>query len=296
MTRLEGQMVNVDELDYLVKRLDGFDVGEAAQFQAMAHKLDLKDLKDFLNLTFCCQQATVITDFSDLNRVGRDHYMNLNGGCAGTEELENLDGEETALLLIDGGGGVVTPYGVVYDNGMELKPVYDGRHFPCYNYEPNMLTVSMTSRLESENTQNVTWLYLPATKGQIERTMLRSGIADQEDMVFCFEESSFPDEIDVALDFTRESIYDLNALALAVEKLPASDHAKLAGVVTMAEPVTARQIQYLAENLELFDFAPDVHSPEAYGKYMIQQSGHFEYDPDLEEFYNYEEYGYQRMV
>ena len=41
LTRLECKVVNLDELDYLAKRLDSFDVGEAAQFQAMAEKLDL---------------------------------------------------------------------------------------------------------------------------------------------------------------------------------------------------------------------------------------------------------------
>jgi len=63
-------------------------------------------------LTFCCQQATVITGFSDLERIGCSHYMNRNGGCASRKDLENLDGHETALLLIDSGAGVVTPYGV----------------------------------------------------------------------------------------------------------------------------------------------------------------------------------------
>ena len=51
--------VNVEELNYLAKRLDSFDTGEAAQFQAMAHKLELFELKDLINLTFCCQQATI---------------------------------------------------------------------------------------------------------------------------------------------------------------------------------------------------------------------------------------------
>lgn len=37
----------------------------------MAHKLELTDIKDSINLTYCCQQATVITDFSDLEAVGR---------------------------------------------------------------------------------------------------------------------------------------------------------------------------------------------------------------------------------
>ena len=120
LKRAEMLTVNVEELNYLAKRLDSFDTGEAAQFQAMAHKLELFELKDLINLTFCCQQATVITDFSDLAAVGRDHYMNLHGGCASVDELNKLDGEETARRLIENGGGTITPYGVVYDNGMKL--------------------------------------------------------------------------------------------------------------------------------------------------------------------------------
>ena len=91
LKRTEMLTVNVEELNYLAKRLDSFATGEAAQFQAMAHKL-----KDLINLTFCCQQATVITDFSDLAAIGRDHYMNLHGGCASVDELNALDGKGVA--------------------------------------------------------------------------------------------------------------------------------------------------------------------------------------------------------
>ena len=87
---LEGHRINVDELDYLVKRLDSFSDGELAQFQGMVVKMGLSDMTDLINLTFCCQQATVITDFSDLEQIGRDHYMNLHGGCVSMEELEQL--------------------------------------------------------------------------------------------------------------------------------------------------------------------------------------------------------------
>lgn len=47
----------------------------------------------------------------------------------------------------------------------------------------------------------------------------------------------------------------------------------------------------LAKNLELFEFAPKVRTPAEYGRYMIQDSGHYEYDPNVEEFYVYERYG-----
>ena len=295
LKRMEMLTVNLDELDYLAKRLASFDVGEAAQFQAMAHKLELFELKDLINLTFCCQQATVINNFSDLEAIGRDHYMNLHGGCASTQELEDLDGAETARLLIDSGAGVVTPYGVVYDNGMKLEQYYDGQHFPAYLYEPCMLMIGLTFRLEPEDTKNITWLYLPAAKAQLERAMVRSGITDPADMRFRFSESMFPDEVDVALDFRYENIYELNDLALAVSKLSVEAQKKLGAVVEMAEPEYATQIRRLAENLDQFEFAPGAHTPAEYGRFMIQESGHFEYDENLEGFYDYEKYGLQRM-
>ena len=295
LNRLVCTKVNLDELDYLAKRLDSFTVGEFSQFQAMAEKLNLASMKDLINLTFCCQQATVITDFTNLREIGRDHYMNIHGGCASMEELEQLDGEETAILLIEDNEGTVTRYGVVYDNGMQLSQLYDGKHLPCYHYEADMTAVGISSRWEPENSRNVTWIYLPASKGQIERAMQRSGIADPKDMRLFIADSSFPEEVDVALDFQCDNIHELNELALVVEKFSIHDRKKLGAAVSMAKPENASQIRRLAENMDLFEFAPGAHTPAEYGKYMIQKSGHFEYDPNLDEFYDYERYGLQHM-
>ncbi|MFR8917159.1 MAG: antirestriction protein ArdA [Oscillospiraceae bacterium] len=295
LKRVEMLTVNVEELSYLAKRLDSFDTGEAAQFQAMAHKLELFELKDLINLTFCCQQATVIADFSDLAAIGRNHYMNLYGGSASVDELNTLDGKETAWQLIESGSGTITPYGVVYDNGMKLEQVYDGRFFPCYYYEPNAITVAVASKAEPEDTEHITWLYLPMEREEIDRVLLRGGITDPADVRLRLEDSQLPNEVDVLLDMEYETIPDLNELAEATDGLSKADMEKLGAVVMLAEPKSAAQIKNLAESLDLFDFAPDAHTPEEYGKYMIRQSGHFDYDENLDEFYDYEKYGLQRM-
>ena len=295
LKRTEMLTVNVEELNYLAKRLDSFDTGEAAQIQAMAHKLELFELKDLINLTFCCQQATVITDFSDISAVGRNHYMNLHGGSARVDELEALDGVETARQLIENGNGAVTPYGVVYDNGMKLEPVYDGRFFLCYYYKPNAITVAVTSKAEPEDTEHITWLFLPMTQEEIDRALQRAGITDPADIRLRLEDTQLPDEADVLLDMEQESLADLNALAQATDALSSDDMEKLGAVVMLAKPQNAEQIKNLAENLDLFDFAPGAHTPEEYGKYIILQSGHFDYDENLDEFYDYEGYALQRM-
>ena len=295
LKRTEMLTVNMEELNYLAKRLESFDTGEAAQFQAMAHKLELFELKDLINLTFCCQQATVITDFSDLDAVGRDHYMNLHGGSASVDELNKLDGEETARQLIESGGGTITPYGVVYDNGMKLEQIYDGRFFPCYYYEPNAITVAVTSKAEPEDTEHITWLYLPMEREEIDRALLRGGITDPSEIRLSLEDSWFPHEVLDLLDMDHVDISELNALVQALDEFSDMSIRKYAAAAVMARPHTTEQAKHLAENLDLFDFAPSASTPEEYGKYMIRQSGHFDYDENLDAFYDYEKYGTERM-
>ena len=295
LKRVEMLTVNVEELNYLAKRLDSFDTGEAAQFQAMAHKLELFELKDLINLTFCCQQATVITDFSDLAAIGRDHYMNLHGGSASVDELNALDDKGTARQLIESGGGTITPYGVVYDNSMKLEQVYDGRFFPCYYYEPNVITVAVTSKAEPEDTEHITWLLLPMVQEEIDRALLRGGITDPSEIRLSLEDSWLPHEVLDLLDMDHVDISELNALVQALDEFSDMSIRKYAAAAVMARPHTTEQAKHLAENLDLFDFAPSASTPEEYGKYMIQQSGRFEYDENLDAFYDYEKYGTERM-
>ena len=126
--------------------------------------------------------------------------------------------------------------------------------------------------------------------------MQRSGIRDPDDMRIWYEDSQLPKEVENALEFKRESIFEMNDLAAAIEKLPPTDRKKLEAAVTIAEPECACQIRHLAENLDLFDFVPDAKTPEDYGRYMIQESGHFEYDENLEQYYDYAKYAEQRMA
>lgn len=282
LNRLVGSLVNFDELDYLAKRLDSFDDGEAAQFQGMACKLGVSNIKDFINLTFCCQQATVITDFSDLDAIGRQHYMTMQGGGCRIEELERLDGRKFALdLILNHLEGRITPYGVVYDNGMKLEQLYDGRHFPCYHYQPNLLAVGLSSRQEPENTDQITWLLLPCSEQQLQRGIARSGVNIHDARIW-YEDSLLPSEVEEVLEGQREDLFALNDMATAIAALSDLEQKKLTAVMEMAKPECAGEIRELAKNLELFEFAPKVRTPAEYGRYMIQDSGHYEYDPILD--------------
>ena len=295
---VQGTLVNIDQLDYLAKRLDGFCTGEVSQFQAMAHKLELTDVQDFINMTFCCQQATVITDFSDLETVGQRHFMNLNGGSVRMEELENLDGAETAFLLIDGGGETVTPYGVVYDNGMKLDQAYNGHQFPAYLYDHRLLVLEITPKRGLAEGKNPEYLYLPASEHQIERTLLRVGVTSPHDVQVRLNWDELPEKAADALDLKHlrgSDLPALNRMCQVLAPLKETDMEKLDAVVLMTETSGAEAVCRLAENLDQFDFVPNVQTPEEYGRHMIQESGYFAYDENLEGFYDYRRYGEQQV-
>ena len=299
MKCLEGKAVNFDELDYLAKRLESYNEYEAAQFQSVVALRKAENLPELINLTFSSQQATVVTNFSDLKEIGRDHIMTRNGGIMRREEADTTDFEKVARELISSGKGVVTPYGVVYDNDMKMDRLYTkGSPFPIYYYEPPTLVVEMTSARKPyrpDNEADKTWLFLPMSTKQLEHAMMRAGLVSFDDMRLRFVESSMPESVDAAINFEHEGILELNEMSKEIKALPDADKAKLDAVAMYVQPQYAFQMKLLAENLDLFDFIPGVQNAEEYGRYMIQESGHFEYDPNLEAFYDYAGYAEQRM-
>ena len=252
-------------------------------------------MSHLIDLTFCCQETTVITDFSDLEKVGRRHYLDVNGGSASSEELENVDGYETALLLIGDGEGTITPYGVIYDNGMQLRLVYDGQNFPLYQHQDAVLVLGLTHESDLDMNSATTWLFLPASAERLERALKRGGFEPGSSIHCTCVGGSVQEELEARLDFERESLKDLNTFAFAIASIDEAQHAKFKAVIQMANPQSAAEMTVLVQNLDLFDFIPGVHTPREYGEFMIQESGHFDLDDDLEPFIDYKAYGQKRI-
>ena len=294
LRRLEKSLVNVDELDTLAKLLDNFCDGEDDKFEAMGYLLDLHDIKDFINLALCCNQTTVITDFKDLESVGKDHFLTLHSGTASMQEYEKLDGAKLIKDLIAGGKGKLTPYGVVFDNDMKLEQVYCGTVFPSCLYGHKLLDIVISP---PSGEPGASFLQLPMPEEQLNRLLERGGFGENDEFPISFGPEMPPKEVAAILNspvFQNATLYmvhDLNRMSAAIEGLSETDHAKLNAVVRFAVPKYPFQIQHLAEHLEDFEFVPGVKTNEEYGKYMIQESGQFNFDPDLEQWYDYRKYG-----
>ena len=115
------------------------------------------------------------------------------------------------------------------------------------------------------------------------------------DLCLRFLESELPEEVDAALDFDNESLTDLNEMCHAIQPLNQAEREKLGAVILFTKPEQAGQIANLAKELEQFDYVPKVRTPEEYGKYMIMDSGHYEYDENLAGYINFAKYGKEHV-
>mgnify|MGYP001018046544 FL=1 len=295
LERLIGTMANVDELDWLGKQLESFDRYELLQFNAAAERFNLSSVGEMIDLSRSSREITVISDFNDLENVGKRHHLTLlTTGVP--EEQGALVGTETAQRLIAGQPGHVTQYGVVYDNGMKLEQAYDGRHLPQSWWAENCLIELEIGAQGETDKKKFEWVQLPTSQIKLERAMLRAGIPSCGEMQILFSGSRFSDEVDCTLDVEHGSLFELNRLCQICSNFKEQDFVKLGAVCQMAKPACAANIRQLAENLDQCDFAPDAHTPEELGKYMIRRSGRYEYDEKLKDFYNYGDYGVEKML
>ena len=66
-----------------------------------------------------------------LESAGRNHYLDLHG-CYTVGEEEKLNFPGFAAELIASGKGINTPYGLVFENGLDCPEFFNGENIPCY--------------------------------------------------------------------------------------------------------------------------------------------------------------------
>ena len=139
---LKDRFANLDELNYLGKRMESFDTLEYDQFLIGISKLDSKDVKDLINLTFNLNHFTLCQDVSSYGKIGREYVLNTEGAVPAHDE----DDPKYATIgkdLIDRGLAQITERGLlIYNPFDELEEVYDGHTFPEYYYNNSLLSLN----------------------------------------------------------------------------------------------------------------------------------------------------------
>lgn len=283
--------VNIDELNYLMKRVDGFDSREMEKFYAAAFADEPKSMADLINLSFNMHCYSLINNFSDLNKLGKDLYLTEKMAVA-TRELDELDGESYAMDVIKSNKSArVTPYGVLYKNSNDSIQVYNGKQFPPYGWKESMATVELKAKYESE------FIYLPCSDIEIEKALMRLGVSYLQDCQVSIDSHNLPDNIleMIPKNITSMGRVDtLNNLAKKFMEMK-SDIQYFEKLMEYINPRTIDEVVSLAESMYEFELFAGIKTAEDYGRYMICESGHFEYDHNLEDYIDFKRYGKVKM-
>lgn len=296
LMNLEDSCVNVDQLDHLAKRLDSFTDHEMTQFQAAAFQGNIRDIVQMIDLTFCCREVTVISDFNHLETAGKHHYLTVCGGAADLSNFQQSDFTRIALNLINSDSGEVTPFGVLYDNGMEIVPVYNGRVFPPYYYDPCEAAVILSP---IDRPDEMELLSFPCADSKISRAKERLFVEAPEEFTTSLEIVEKMDQRIIDIFYRdhdlREHLATLNHLTKCCQKYGPSELDDFHTIVNLIAPRTPEDVLAIAEALEDFTVVRDVSDPEEYGRYIVECSGQYDLDPDLECYMNYDSFGEERV-
>ena len=83
---LKDRFANLDELNYLARRMESFDYHEYDQFLIGITKLENPTEKDLINLTFNLDHFTLCKDVSNYGKIGREYVMNTEGAVPAHDE------------------------------------------------------------------------------------------------------------------------------------------------------------------------------------------------------------------
>ena len=255
---LEGCQVNLDEMNYLAKRLDSFDDREMDQFLIGISMQDEPSLKDLINLTFNIDHFTLVQDVSNYGKIGRAYVMNTEGAVPANDE----DDPKYAALgkrLIDRGLARITAKGLlIYDPFDKLTEVYDGQTFPEYAYDSTLASAEVSYNGHTE------LLLLPDEELAIKKAIARLGASSDSDCTFSFyfnyiKNDAWEKRMDGII--RSEGIYEANTLLRALDA-DNMDLDKLTAVAEYADVDSTKDLIALAEHIGDFVFFKDAEDYE----------------------------------
>ena len=282
---------NIDELNFLTKRLDSLDTREKNTFYASAIATDAKTLADLINLTYNTRCYSVISDFSNLDAVGKSVYLN-EAGAATTKEMEQIDGRAVVEDLMKFSSmKVVTPYGVIYQNRNEPELYYDGKHFPCYYWQNEIATLM----LEVDSARE--FIYLPCAESAIEKALMRLDVDSISECNAIIDSDTFPMKMIELIEKENSmtsKIGMLNEFAKQFKNMGNHDVVYFEKLMNYVGPRNLEEVSSLLDSMYEFEMFDGIRNVEEYGRYMICDSGHFEYDENLEDYIDFKRYGQQK--
>ena len=287
LKRLITDFVDVDELNFLAKRLDGFDKNELNIFEAVCETRVPRSLKEIINVTYNIYNYTLVQDMSSMESIGRTHFKAVHIGW-NPGKMENSNLAEIGRELIHSGNGKVTEKGMLFEHeGAKFINEYDGHNFPEYLYDPCRIFVELKKEDRKE------YLYLPTHELTIKKALKRLGAKNIDECSIKLEDKETDNLwFERIQDITAtENLYAANTVLCAVEKAEKNNELeKLEAVIDFAGRYDSAAIIKLEDKIDCFRYFDNVYDKEGLGRALIDENDDYYIDEDIEEFFMFEQY------
>ena len=165
---LNGKEIDLDELNFLAKRMEAFIPYEAEQFLAAVQVESPSNVKDFINLSFNMERYALVQNADGLAAVGKNHLLDKLGGIPASE-FDKTYFEQAGRNLLATGEGIPTSYGLLFQNAdVPYREVYDGTTFPYYEHRGGVIAVA-----QLEYGAKKEYLYLPEDRFAVTKAARR---------------------------------------------------------------------------------------------------------------------------
>ena len=285
---LNAENVNLDEMNYLAKRIDSFTDIEMEEFIAAADKTKAKSLKTLINLTFNLNKFTIIKNIGDMAEVGREYTLNREGSVPVDPALEDKF-SEIGRKLLGSGRGIFTEHGLLFIEDELIEEVYDGQVFPFYWYQPSIVNLRLDYNGKSEMT------YLPDSWLAVQKAVQRLG-APSIDCCSCTCEVENPKNnclSDRFKDiFENEGVGSLNTLVREI-KCQEVDADKLEAALEMTGASTFTNMITLIHHLDELDLLTEIENGDydEVGKQFVDHCDDYKLHDDMYDFFDFYEFG-----
>ena len=284
---LKNWYVNLDELNYLARRMESFDTLEYDQFLIGITKLDSKEVKDLINLTFNLNRFTLCQDVSSYGKIGRAYVLNTDGSVPAYDE----DDPKYAAIgkeLIDRGLAQITAKGLLIYNPFEkLTEVYDGQTFPEYYYESTLASAEVGYNDRTE------LILLPGEELAIKKALARLGAPSDQDCEIKFslqngDGNAWEERIEGII--RSEGLYAANKMLHSLDTGD-MDWDKLTAAVELADVKSAANIAAVAEDLEEFGFLSDAKDESDIGHFLVDNVDEYGMNIEMEDYFDFSGFG-----
>ena len=284
---LQDRFVNLDEVNFLGKRMDSFFGDEEYQFYEAMKLEGFDTLPDLINLSFNLNRYPLIRDIGDMGKIGREYLLTVNG-CIPAHDEDDPKYAQLGRELIQSGNGIFTEHGMLFvDENTPFQRSYDGQTFPAYLYDPGVLCVA-----KAEYGGKTEYLYFPCEEEAIDKAFARLGTtADEVKITLEDFNTDSPEWFGRFREIaSEEGVYELNRLTAAVNNADI-DAEKLWAVAEYGKAEDAKQLSRLAENLDCFTFIVGASNYEEVGIYVTENNADFSVNPSVEKFFDYKAFG-----